>query len=236
MAPSLTDAWLPGIPGMPAQASIRQAGRPYERYSDEQGRCRSDGGQAARSTVSPTTPILGYGVINVKSAAACKSEARDSFDFHPSTGRLLRRGGEMVAAENLSKVLYPNDEPEVARNCASSSSISSFLLPAGHGPHHLPTWATCPLADKFVASSTTSPGHRGAGTDAAAVDEYGLPWNRPGHHPKQFAYTTTRCCRKPWKPAAGPVPAHLRHLEIIYEINQRFLDEVRMRFLGDEQR
>jgi len=62
------------------------------------------------------TPILGYGVINVNLLRLWKAEARDSFDFQAfNAGDYYGAVDEMVEAENLTKVLYPNDEPEVGK-------------------------------------------------------------------------------------------------------------------------
>ncbi len=45
-----------------------------------------------------------------------KSEAREAFDFQAfNTGDYYGAVNEMVVAENLSKVLYPNDEPEAGK-------------------------------------------------------------------------------------------------------------------------
>ena len=49
---------------------------------------------------------------------------------------------------------------------------------------------------------------------------------------------TTRCCRKPWRSGRSSCFEVLvpRQLEIIYEINRRFLDDVAQRYPGDEGR
>ena len=59
----------------------------------------------------------------------------------------------------------------------------------------------------------------------------GIP---PGPSPEERSATpTTPCCRRHW--STGPIAVFAkvlpRHLEIVYEINARFLDEVRIRFL-----
>ena len=63
---------------------------------------------------------------------------------------------------------------------------------------------------------------RGLGPDRAA------PWPTP----------TTRCCPRPWRSGRSTLFEIVmpRHLEIIYEINRRFLDDVRRRYPGDEDR
>src|SRR3712207_1498305 len=71
------------------------------------------------------------------------------------------------------------------------------------------------------------------------VDEYLMPWERAWDITRNvFAYT----CHTLMPEALEKWPVTLfgrllpRHLEIIYEINRRFLDEVRRRFPGDEDR
>lgn len=62
------------------------------------------------------TPILGYGVLNVNLLRLWKSEARESFDLQAfNTGDYYGAVEDMVAAQNISKVLYPNDEPEAGK-------------------------------------------------------------------------------------------------------------------------
>ena len=70
------------------------------------------------------------------------------------------------------------------------------------------------------------------------VDEHGMAWDAGlgDHHARPSATPTTRCC--PRRSRRWPLPLFERllprHLEIIYEINRRFLDEVRARFPGDD--
>ena len=70
------------------------------------------------------------------------------------------------------------------------------------------------------------------------VDEHGLDWDEAwGDHAADAAATrTTRCCPRRSRSGRCRCSPRLlpRHLEIIYEINRRFLDEVRARFPGDE--
>jgi starch phosphorylase len=72
------------------------------------------------------TPILGYGVFNVNTLRLWKSEARESFDLQAfNLGNYYGAVNDMVNAQNISKVLYPNDEPGVGKICGCVSSTSS---------------------------------------------------------------------------------------------------------------
>ncbi len=68
------------------------------------------------------------------------------------------------------------------------------------------------------------------------VDERLLPWDAGvGHHAADASPTpTTRCCPRRWRHGGLPLFQSLlpRPLEIIYEINRRFLEEVRQRYPG----
>ena len=71
------------------------------------------------------------------------------------------------------------------------------------------------------------------------VDEHALRLGRGlGDHRATFAYTNHTLLPEALENWPLPLFGELlpRHLEIIYEINRRFLDEVRARFPGDEAR
>jgi starch phosphorylase len=75
------------------------------------------------------THILGYGVININLLRLWKSEARVSFDFQSfNTGDYYGAVDDMVSAQNLSKVLYPNDEPVAGKILRLRQQY--FLFPA----------------------------------------------------------------------------------------------------------
>jgi len=57
------------------------------------------------------TPVLGYGGNTVNLLRLWKAEAAESFDFQAfNTGDYFRAVMEKVVSENITKVLYPNDE------------------------------------------------------------------------------------------------------------------------------
>jgi starch phosphorylase len=244
----VTDAWLRD--GNPWELPNRQRRYPVklgghtEQYNDEEGRLRVrwvSGGTVYG--VAYDTPILGYGVINVHLLRLWKSEARDSFDFQAfNAGDYYGAVDEMVEAENLTKVLYPNDEPEVGKelrlkqqyffvSCSLQDMVRITLRDLGD---------LARFADKFVAQlNDTHPAIAVPELMRLLVDEHGLPWEQAWDITRaSFAYTNHTLLPE----ALETWPLDLfqrvlpRHLEIIYEINQRFLDEVRVRFFGDEQR
>jgi len=71
------------------------------------------------------------------------------------------------------------------------------------------------------------------------VDEYQIEWDQAWHVTRNtFGYTNHTLLPEALEKWSLPLFGSLlpRHLEIIYEINRRFLDEVRVRYPGDDQR
>ena len=88
-----------------------------EQYTDNQGelrqRWRPD---LVINGVAYDTPILGYGVANVNLLRLWRSEAPESFNFGAfNVGDYYGAVHAKIEAETISKVLYPNDEPEAGK-------------------------------------------------------------------------------------------------------------------------
>ncbi len=244
----VTDAWLRDgnpweLPNRQRRYPVKLGGR-TEHYFDDLGRSQVRWVSACTVYgVAFDTPILGYGVVNVNLLRLWKSEARDSFDFQAfNMGNYYGAVDEMVVAENLTKVLYPNDEPEVGKelrlkqqyffvSCSLQDMVHIVLRDTGDLTR---------FAEKFVAQlNDTHPAIAVPELMRLLMDEHGFDWDAAWELTRSsFAYTNHTLLPE----ALETWPLELfqrilpRHLEIIYEINQRFLDEVRMRFFGDEQR
>ena len=244
----VTDAWLRD--GNPWE--LRNRARRYpvklgghtEQFSDEQGnpRVRWVSGCTVYG-VAYDTPILGYGVINVNRLRLWKSEAREAFDFQAfNTGDYYGAVEEMVAAENLTKVLYPNDQPETGKELRLrqqyffvSCSLQDMARIVQRDLGDLNRFA-----EKFVAQlNDTHPAIAVAELMRLLVDDNGMAWE-PAWNVTRKTFAFTNHTLLPEALETWPLDLFQRtlprHLEIIYEINQRFLDEVRIRFFGDEQR
>ena len=244
----VTDAWLRnGNPWELPRNKLRfpvKLGGHTEHYTDDQGRLRVN--WVPELTVygkAFDTPILGYGVANVNLLRLWKSEPRESFDFQAfNVGNYYGAVNDMVVAENLSKVLYPNDEPNVGKelrlkqqyffvSCSLQDMIRLHLREAG---------TIDGFNAKFVAQlNDTHPAIAVAELMRLLVDDHMVPWDEAWHITcRTFAYTNHTLLPE----ALETWPESLfqrvlpRHLEIVFEINRRFLDEVRMRFFGDDQR
>jgi starch phosphorylase len=244
----VTDAWLRnGNPWELPRNKLRfpvKLGGHTEHYTDEHGLLRVN--WVPELTVygkAFDTPILGYGVANVNLLRLWKSEPRESFDFQAfNTGNYYGAVNDMIVAENLSKVLYPNDEPEVGKelrlkqqyffvSCSLQDMIRLHLREAG---------TIDGFSQKFVAQlNDTHPAIAVAELMRLLVDEHLVPWDQAWEITRRtFAYTNHTLlpeALETW-PEAIFERVLPRHLEIVFEINRRFLDEVRMRFFGDEHR
>ncbi len=116
-----TDKWLQkGNPWeivRPEIAYYVNGGGHTEHYTDEKGRQRVKWvPDRVIKGVAYDTPISGYRGATVNMLRLWKSEAVESFDFESfNTGDYYAAVNEKVISETISKVLYPNDEPEVGK-------------------------------------------------------------------------------------------------------------------------
>ncbi len=201
--------------------------------------------------VAYDTPILGYGVNNCNLLRLWKAEATESFDFQAfNTGDYYGAIQAKVIAENISKVLYPNDEKLDGKalrlkqqyffvSCSLQDMIRLHLGSAkDSGNTSGKTLAS--FHKKFaVQLNDTHPAISVAELMRLFLDEYELQWDKAWEITrKTFAFTNHTLLPE----ALETWPVELfkkilpRHLEIIYEINIRFLDEVRMHFLNEHNR
>ena len=243
----VADAWLRN--GNPWELARQRRypvkyGGQIERYHDDNGRLQVR--WIPESTVfgiAYDTPILGYGVLNVNLLRLWKSEACESFDFQAfNIGDYYGAVDDMVAAQNISKVLYPNDEPEIGKelrlrqqhffvSCSLQDMIRMTLRDHGSLDH---------FPEKFVVQlNDTHPAIGIAEFMRLLVDEHFMEWEQAWSLAQRcFAYTNHTLLPE----ALEAWPVNLlqrilpRHLEIIYQINSRFLDDVRVRFIDDSDR
>ncbi|WP_126445274.1 glycogen/starch/alpha-glucan phosphorylase [Sulfuricystis multivorans] len=243
-----TDNWLrygnPWEVRRPHIACTVKLGGRTESYHDEAGRWRVRWLPSETFRGVPIdTPILGHGVNTVNLMRLWSAEAAEGFDFHAFNrgdyyGAVVRE----VRSETISKVLYPNDEPEIGKRLRLiqqhffvTCSLQDMLRVLG--TTELPPER---FHEKFcVQLNDTHPAIAVAELMRLLVDEHHLDWDlawQVTHN--SFAYTNHTLLPEALEKWPVPLFESLlpRHLEIIYEINARFLDEVRMRFPFDEAR
>ena len=244
----ITDKWLRyGNPWEIARPEIAYdigLGGRTENYRDPAGgfRVRWIPGRLVKG-VAYDTPVLGYRVNTVNLLRLWKAEAAESFDFEAfNVGDYFRAVDEKVSSETITKVLYPNDEPYQGKQLRLAQqyffvacSLKDMLRIHLHSGSGLETfgdaWA--------VQLNDTHPSIAVAELMRLLVDEHLMEWEQAWDITRAtFAYTNHTLL--PEALERWPLPLFKevlpRHLEIICEINRRFLDEVRMRFPGDDQR
>jgi starch phosphorylase len=244
----VSDSWLHhGNPWEVRRPSILydiKIGGRTETYTDDHDRprVRWHSSDVFRG-MAVDTPILGYGVGTVNLLRLWTAVAQEDFDFQTFNqgdyvGAVMRK----VRSETISKVLYPNDEDEVGKRLRLiqqyffvSCSLQDMIR------IHLSTGQ--PLErfhEKFAAQmNDTHPTIAVAELMRLLVDVHGLPWETAWRvTTNTLAYTNHTLLPE----ALEKWPLDLfgnilpRHLEIIFEINQRFLDDMRVRFPFDHER
>jgi starch phosphorylase len=193
--------------------------------------------------VAYDTPILGYRVPTSNMLRLWQAQAIESFDFQAfNVGDYYGAVNEKITSENITKVLYPNDEPPQGKmlrlqqqyffvSCALQDMIRIFLQRSSD-MRKLPEKFTVQLND-------THPSVAVAELMRLLVDVYRMDWEPAWEITRHiFAYTNHTLLPEaletwPLEQFGKLLP---RHLEIILEINQRFLARVRACFPGDEDR
>jgi len=185
-------------------------------------------------------PIPGYGTDTVGTLRLWHATASEEFDLLVfNAGDYERAVHDKNASEVISKVLYPNDETVVGKElrlkqeyffvrCALADIVARHLR------HNL-TLSNLP-EKAAIQLNDTHPAIAVAELMRILVDEHGMPWEPAWEITRQtIAYTNHTVLAE----ALEKWPVELfgtllpRHLEIIYEINRRFLDEVDARWPGD---
>ena len=223
----------------------RRLRRPHRApWTDARGGYRvALGAGAGGARASPTTRRSSATASTPRTCCACGArEAAESFDFQAfNVGRLLRRRSRRrSASETITKVLYPNDATARRQAAAARAAVLlRLLLAAGHDPH-LPAEraGTSSGFDRQVRGPAQRhpPGARRGRADAAAGRRArpGLGRGLGDHHAAPSRYTNHTLLPEALEKWPLPLFGALlpRHLEIVYEINRRFLDEVRAALPG----
>src|ERR1700723_1751719 len=243
-----TDKWLrfgnPWELKRPEWAVEVKFGGSAEPYVDEQNRLRIR--WAPHKTVVGVpydTLILGYKNNTANTLRLWRSEAPEPFDFSIfNSGDYYGAVNQKVASENLSKVLYPNDEQLRGKELRLEQQYF-FVSCSLQDMMRILRTQKLPVEsfhEKFaVQLNDTHPAIAIAELMRLLVDEAVLPWAEAWKVTcRTFAYTNHTLLpealeRWPIEVFGRVLP---RILQIIHEINARFLEEVRIRFLGDEAR
>jgi starch phosphorylase len=244
----LTDKWLRygnpwEIPRPEINVGVKLGGH-TEHYQDEQGRHRVRWIPARMvKGVAYDTPIPGYQAPTANLLRLWKAEACESFDFGAfNVGDYFRAVDEKVASETISKVLYPNDDPYAGKQLrlAQQYFFVSCSLQDMLRLHRMVSPSLDEFPDRWaIQLNDTHPAIAVAELMRLLVDEQGMEWEPAwAITQRTLAYTNHTLLPEALERWPLPLFAELlpRHLEIIYEINRRFLEKIRSRYPGDEQR
>jgi starch phosphorylase len=243
-----TDKWLHlGNPWEIARPEVSyevKLGGHTEAYQDEGGRyCVRWVPDRVVKGAAYDTFIPGYGVDTCSLLRLWSAEAAESFDFAAfNVGDYYGAVEEKMTSENISKVLYPNDEPLQGKQLRLEQQYF-FVSCSLQDMIRIHLFKGKPLEqfhETFAAQlNDTHPSIAVAELMRLLVDEQRMDWDTAWEVTrKTLAYTNHTLLPEALEKWSLPLFARVlpRHLEIIYEINRRFLDDVRERYPGDESR
>jgi starch phosphorylase len=188
-------------------------------------------------------PVIGYGGNTINTLRLWSAATPDYFDFQQfSSGDFVGALAETLTAETLTRVLYPDDSTTEGKGlrflqqyflvaCTLADVIRRFRA-AGNEWSALPDKVAIQLNDTHPTLAVSE-------LMRILLDEAMLGWDEAWDLTQRtLAYTNHTLLPEalekwplPWFEMVLP-----RQLEITYEINRRFLDVVRARFPGDDQR
>lgn len=188
-------------------------------------------------------PVAGYGGHTTNVLRLYSAQSSHEFDMQVfNRGDYLKAVEQKIASERISKVLYPSDSAEAGRElrliqeyflvaCAIGDIIAHYLR--DHGDFDaFPSKVAIQLNDTHPALSVAELMRR-------LVDDYELSWSRAWDITQAtLAYTNHTLLPEalekwPLSLLESVLP---RHLQIIYEINDRFLKQVAAKWPGDLDR
>ena len=187
-------------------------------------------------------PIPGYGTETVNNMRLWAAKATRDFDLgYFNEGNYIKAVADKNESENLSKVLYPNDSTEMGRElrlkqqyffvCASLQDVFYRYCKHQDDFDALPNKVAIQLNDTHPSIAIPE-------LMRLLVDVHALEWDQAWQICQGvFAYTNHTLmpeALETW-PVALFERVLPRHLQIVYEINQRFLREVTQRYPNDTE-
>jgi starch phosphorylase len=188
-------------------------------------------------------PIVGYGGQTINTLRLWAAATPDVFDLQAfSAGSFVGALAQRLAADSVTRVLYPDDSTIMGRGlrfvqeyflvaCSLADLVRRFR-------RHNADWSTLP--DKVaIQLNDTHPSLAVPELMRILLDDAGLGWDQAWDITKRtLAYTNHTLLPEAlekwplrWLELMLP-----RHLEIVLDINQRLVEEVRKRFPGEENR
>ncbi len=189
------------------------------------------------------TLIAGYGNDMVNTLRLWQARSGNEFDFGLfNDGDYVRAVEDKNASEVISKVLYPNDHNQAGRELRLKQEYF-FVACSIHDVvrRHLKRGGTAHdfSAANAIQLNDTHPAIAVAELMRVLVDEHHVPWETAWESTvATFGYTNHTLLAEALEKWSVALFERLlpRHLQIIYEINRRFLRQVSIRFPGDNDR
>ncbi len=242
----VTDKWLKGgwpweLP-QPDESCLVGFGGRTASYIDDKGNYRSRWIPSENAIGVPhDVPVLGYRVNTCNRLRLWRADATESFDFYAfNIGDYYGAVEEKVGSETLSKVLYPNDGTDEGRrlrlkqqhffvSCSLQDMIRSLEkrnIPIDEFSNH---WT--------VQLNDTHPAIAVAELMRLLIDEHHFNWDKAWSiTTSSVSYTNHTLLPEALEKWDLSLFNSLlpRHLELIYEINRRFLQQIRVRYPGND--
>jgi glycogen phosphorylase len=186
------------------------------------------------------TPILGYGRTLCNSLRLWKAEAVESFDFFDfNKGDYFSAVNEKIKSETISKVLYPNDETDAGKelrlmqqyffvSCSLKDMIRIHLRFNSNLDNFYKHFS--------IQLNDTHPAVAVAELMRLLIDMHGMEWDKAWDiTTKAVAYTNHTLLPEALEKWAMPLFSKIlpRHMDIIFEINSRFMEKIQVIYPGD---
>jgi len=242
----VTDNWLhgewPWELCQPDESVFVGFGGKVENYVSDRGNYRVRWVPEEQVVAVPYDVLqLGYRVNSCNRLRLWRADATETFDFYAfNIGDYLGSVEQSVSSETISKVLYPNDGTDQGKilrlkqqHFFVSASLQDMLnslermdIPVEEFAEH---WQ--------VQLNDTHPSIAVAELMRLLVDEKHIEWDQAWEIvSKSIAYTNHTLLPEALEKWDLKLFKNLlpRHMEIIYEINRRFLQVVRLQYPGDD--
>ncbi len=239
------DAWC-GVEGYPWEVARPELAQEIGFYGhveiyEDQGKERRRWVPGMQVKAMPwDMPIVGYQSDTVYPLRLWECQAIAPFSLESfNNGNYFEAQHALIDSGNITKVLYPNDNHEKGKTLRlmqqyfhSAASVRDILRRhelAGHTLASLPKYETIQLNDTHPTIAIPE-------LMRILIDEKGMSWEDAWAISSQtFAYTNHTLLPEALETWSESLIQRLlpRHMEIIYEINHRFLQEVRAKWPGD---
>lgn len=188
-------------------------------------------------------PVVGYNGRAVNYLRLFSAKTDDELDINIfNEGGYMEAVKDKIGTETISKVLYPSDAVESGKtlrlvqqyffvSCAIQDIIRRFQEKSNDF-HKLPDYVGIQLNDTHPALAIVE-------MMRLLVDTYGQEWNEAWDIvTRVFAYTNHTLLPEALETWPSRILRHVlpRHLQIIYEINRRFIDFARSKFGDDPEK